>query len=62
MSEQQKLVRSAVTQLVGVILKYELPHNGWPQVLLFVQQLLASENVTEQEVNELSRMFLFAWF
>lgn len=35
---------------MGMIVKHEMPSNGWPEVLLFVQQLVTSENLTEKEV------------
>ncbi|XP_012138134.1 importin-4 isoform X2 [Megachile rotundata] len=49
-NEQEKFVKNAVAQLIGVIVKHELPNNGWPEVLQFVQQLVTSENLNEKEL------------
>ena len=51
MHETEKLVKNVVVQLVGVIVKHELPRNGWPEVMQFVQHLLTSGNTAQQEVS-----------
>lgn len=50
MNEPEKFVKNAIAQLIGVIVKQELPNNGWPEALQFVQQLVTSENLMEKEV------------
>ncbi|XP_015586290.1 importin-4 [Cephus cinctus] len=49
-NEQEKFVKNAITQLIGTIVKHELPNNGWPEVLQFVQQLVSSENLADKEL------------
>ncbi|XP_076248556.1 importin-4 [Calliopsis andreniformis] len=49
-NEQEKIVKNAIAQFIGVIVKHELPSNGWPEVLQFVQQLVTSENLNEKEL------------
>lgn len=44
------MVKNAIAQLIGIIVKHELPNNGWPEVLQFVQQLITSENLANKEV------------
>lgn len=43
-------MKNAIVQLVGIIIKHELPKNGWPQALQFIQQLITSDNIAEKEV------------
>ena len=47
------MVKNAIAQLIGVIVKHELPNNGWPEVLQFVQQLVTSENLNDKEVGRI---------
>ncbi|XP_015437006.1 PREDICTED: importin-4 [Dufourea novaeangliae] len=49
-NEPEKFVKNAIAQLIGVIVKHELPNNEWPEVLQFVQQLITSENLAEKEL------------
>ncbi|KOC63425.1 Importin-4 [Habropoda laboriosa] len=49
-NEPEKFVKNAIAQLIGVIVKHELPYNGWPEVLQFVQQLITSENLMDKEL------------
>ncbi|XP_014603697.1 PREDICTED: importin-4-like isoform X1 [Polistes canadensis] len=49
-NESEKLVKNSIVQLIGTIVKHELPSNGWPEVLQFVQQLITSENLFEKEL------------
>ncbi|KAG7189765.1 hypothetical protein KM043_017429 [Ampulex compressa] len=49
-NEPEKYVKNAIAQLIGVIIKHELPNNGWPEVLQFVQQLVTSENISDKEL------------
>ena len=49
-NEPEKMVKNAIAQLIGVIVKHELPNNGWPEVLQFVQQLVTSENLNDKEL------------
>ncbi|XP_050478225.1 importin-4-like isoform X2 [Bombus huntii] len=44
------MVKNAIAQLIGTIVKHELPNNGWPEVLQFVQQLITSENLINKEL------------
>lgn len=50
MQEAQKSVRNSITQLIGIIVKHELPHNGFPEVLQFIKQRLESRDLNDQEV------------
>ncbi|XP_060832672.1 importin-4-like [Bombus pascuorum] len=49
-NEPEKMVKNAIAQLIGTIVKHELPNNGWPEVLQFVQQLITSENLMNKEL------------
>ncbi|XP_043465104.1 importin-4-like [Leptopilina heterotoma] len=49
-NEQEKSVKNAIVQLIGIIIKHELPKNGWPQALQFIQQLITSDNMAEKEL------------
>ncbi|XP_050478214.1 importin-4-like isoform X1 [Bombus huntii] len=49
-NEPEKMVKNAIAQLIGTIVKHELPNNGWPEVLQFVQQLITSENLINKEL------------
>ncbi|XP_031846773.1 importin-4 [Nomia melanderi] len=49
-NEPEKFVKNAIAQLVGIIVKHELPNNGWPELLQFVQQLISSENLSDKEL------------
>ncbi|XP_012279417.1 importin-4 [Orussus abietinus] len=49
-NESEKSVKNSIAQLIGTIVKHELPNNSWPEVLQFVQQLVTSENLAEKEL------------
>lgn len=49
-NESVKSVRTSIAQLVGVIVKHELPTNSWPEVIHYVQQLVISENMEIKEL------------
>lgn len=50
MNEQEKLVKNAIAQFIGIIGKHEFPNKSWPEVLQFVQTLCSSENVLDKEL------------
>lgn len=49
-NEQEKLVKNAIAQFIGVIGKYEFPDNSWPEVLQFIHTLCNSDNTVDKEV------------
>ncbi|OXU25360.1 hypothetical protein TSAR_005639 [Trichomalopsis sarcophagae] len=49
-NETEKPVKNGIVQLIGVIVKHELPHNGWPEVLQFVRHLMESDEFPKQEL------------
>ncbi|XP_033183456.1 importin-4 [Bombus vancouverensis nearcticus] len=49
-NEPEKMVKNAIAQLIGTIVKHELPNKEWPEVLQFVQQLITSENLINKEL------------
>ncbi|KAI4495616.1 hypothetical protein M0802_008451 [Mischocyttarus mexicanus] len=49
-NESEKFVKNSIVQLIGTIVKHELPNNGWPEVLQFVQQLVTSKNLFDKEL------------
>ncbi|KAK2578828.1 hypothetical protein KPH14_002445 [Odynerus spinipes] len=49
-NEPEKFVKNAIVQLIGTIVKHELPNNDWPEVLQFVQQLVTSDNSYNKEL------------
>lgn len=58
-NEQEKLVKNAIAQFIGIIGKHEFPNKTWPEVLQFVQSLCSSENVLDREVGLLSDIECF---
>ncbi|CAH2014578.1 unnamed protein product [Acanthoscelides obtectus] len=49
-SEQEKLVKNAIAQFIGVIGKHEFPDNTWPEVLQFIHTLTVSESNFDKEL------------
>ncbi|KAK0087613.1 hypothetical protein PV325_000560 [Microctonus aethiopoides] len=49
-NEPEKIVKNSIAQLIGIIVKHELPNNTWPEIFHFVQQLVTSENMAEKEL------------
>lgn len=49
-NEPEKSVKNAIAQLIGIIVKHELPKNEWPEALQFIQQLITSDNMLEKEM------------
>ncbi|XP_029160680.1 importin-4-like [Nylanderia fulva] len=49
-NESVKLVRTNIAQLIGVIVKHELPKNSWPEIIYYVQQLVTNDNIQNQEL------------
>ncbi|XP_043285826.1 importin-4-like [Venturia canescens] len=48
--ETEKNVRNAIAQLMGVIVRHELPSNGWPQIFEIIQELSSSEDLSKKEL------------
>ncbi|KAF6208061.1 hypothetical protein GE061_016511 [Apolygus lucorum] len=49
-NEPEKLVKNSIAQLIGTLLKHEVPANRWPEFSNFLQQSTTSSNVSEQEL------------
>lgn len=49
-NEPEKMVKNAIAQLIGAIVKHELPNNSWPEIFQFIQQLITSNNMVEKEL------------
>ncbi|KAJ8668090.1 hypothetical protein QAD02_009753 [Eretmocerus hayati] len=49
-NEPEKPVKNGIAQLIGAIMKHESSCNGWPEILQFIQQLLASGSAPDQEL------------
>lgn len=54
-NEPEKLVKNTIAQLIGIIVKNELPINEvptdeWPDILQFVEHLIASDNLMNKEL------------
>ncbi|XP_050295458.1 importin-4-like [Anthonomus grandis grandis] len=49
-NEQEKSVKNAIAQFIGVIGKNEFPDNSWPEVLNFVHTLCSSDNDIDKEM------------
>ena len=41
--EPEKTVQHAIIQLVGVIARHDMPRNGWPELMPFVEQFFQSD-------------------
>ncbi|XP_057341318.1 importin-4-like [Microplitis mediator] len=48
LNESEKINKMAIAQLIGVIVKHELPNNTWPELFQFIQQLVSSDNIVEK--------------
>ncbi|XP_011860165.1 PREDICTED: importin-4-like [Vollenhovia emeryi] len=48
--EVDNTVRKSIAQLIGVIVKHELPTNSWPEIIHYVQRLIASERLEDKEL------------
>ncbi|KAJ3660491.1 hypothetical protein Zmor_004938 [Zophobas morio] len=49
-SEQEKLVKNAIAQFIGIIGKHEFPDNTWPEVLQFIHTLCSSDHIFDREL------------
>ncbi|XP_011329441.1 importin-4 isoform X2 [Ooceraea biroi] len=49
-NEKEKFVKNSIAQLIGIIIKYELPTNNWPEIIDFVQQSITSEHWETKEL------------
>nr|CAI5837652.1 unnamed protein product [Callosobruchus analis] len=49
-NEQEKLVKNAIAQFIGIIGKHEFPDNTWPEVLQFIHTLTMSESTFDKEL------------
>ncbi|XP_063986227.1 importin-4-like [Diachasmimorpha longicaudata] len=49
-NEPHRGVKNGIAQLIGVIVKHEIPHNTWPEIFQFIQQLVTSDNMSEKEL------------
>lgn len=49
--EQEKLVKNAIAQFIGIVGKHEFPNNTWPEILEFVHNLCNSANTLDKEVS-----------
>lgn len=59
-NETEKCVKNAIAQLIGVIIKHELPANNWPEVWQFIERLLLSEKMSDKEVREILNNIKFS--
>ncbi|XP_043514170.1 importin-4-like isoform X1 [Frieseomelitta varia] len=50
LNESEKIVKNAIAQLTGIIVKHELPNYAWPEMLQLLQQLITSDNLTNKEL------------
>lgn len=48
--ESENFVRNNIAQLIGVIVKHELPTNSWPEIIHYVQQLITNERLEDKEL------------
>lgn len=49
-NEQQKSVKTAIGQVIGVLLRHEIPENSWPEAMEFIQQTTTSQSISDKEV------------
>lgn len=63
-NEQERLVKNAIAQFIGIIGKHEFPDNTWPEILQFVHTLTSSDTIFDKEVNILKfyKTFLVFFF
>ncbi|XP_077271218.1 importin-4 isoform X1 [Temnothorax americanus] len=48
--ESENFVRNNIAQLIGVIVKHELPTNSWPEIIHYVQRLITNERLEDKEL------------
>jgi len=49
-NDQEKSVKTAIGQVIGVLTRHEFPENGWPELMQFLQQKTLSEDINEKEL------------
>ncbi|KAK9506414.1 hypothetical protein O3M35_008363 [Rhynocoris fuscipes] len=49
-SEPEKNVKKSIAQLIGTIVKYEIPSGTWPEILQFLQNSMTSGNRDDKEL------------
>ncbi|KAJ8924603.1 hypothetical protein NQ315_000753 [Exocentrus adspersus] len=49
-NEQERLVKNAIAQFIGIIGKHEFPDNSWPEILQFVHTLTSSDTIFDKEL------------
>lgn len=60
--ESENFVRNNIAQLIGVIVKHELPTNSWPEIIHYVQQLITNERLEDKEVSKELNISLISIF
>lgn len=58
-NEQERLVKNAIAQFIGIIGKHEFPDNTWPEILQFVHTLTSSDTIFDKEVRRLRSVKCF---
>lgn len=49
-NETEHMVKTAIAQFIGILVKHEFPTNTWPELLQFIQQLCESEAENNKEL------------
>lgn len=49
-NEKEHMVKTAIAQFIGILVKHEFPTNTWPELLQFIQELCASEAENNREL------------
>lgn len=49
-SEQEKFVKTSIGQVIGTLVKHELPNQLWPELTQFIQHMTSSEDDDNREV------------
>jgi len=50
--ESVNFVKNSIAQLIGVIVKHELPTNSWPEIIHYVQRLITNDRLEDKEVSK----------
>lgn len=49
-SEQEKFVKTSIGQVIGTLVKHELPNQTWPELTQFIQHMTSSEDDNNREL------------
>lgn len=49
-NDLEKSVKTSIGQVIAILIRHEVPENGWPEIMQFIDQMTSSQNINEKEV------------